>query len=233
MNFRPNLNMAAIGLLLSMAFFQNACTLAPTDYDAVSHDYRARHNLEVKAGVARLSVGFEKERSSMSVAMVGDLKIFFAEYIRLGRGAIQIVVYDDGSAVSVLQDRIDAIKALARDSGVFNNEMTQKFGRLNHSEVAPVELTFRAYAVEVPACGDWTRDNINSFDNSQMKDFGCSTNANLGRMVADPGDLLSRKRAAAPDSSSVVRVIGQHQAGETPSSVDNKAGPESIFGSTE
>ena len=79
MNFRPNLNMAAIGLLLSMAFFQNACTLAPTDYDAVSHDYKARHNLEVKAGVARLSVGFEKERSSMSVAMVGDLKIFFAE----------------------------------------------------------------------------------------------------------------------------------------------------------
>lgn len=223
--------MAGAVLLLGLA--QVSCTVAPTEYEPVSHDYRLRHNLEVTPVVARVGVEFAKDETSVPAAAAVELEKYFAAYLRSGRGLIEMTAYEDGSTASILRDRIASMEAFARDQGVRRSEVSGRIGEARNDGRSLVEIAFRSHVVRVPECGDWTRDNLQSFDNAQLRNFGCATNANLGKMVADPGDLVRRRDASDPDTPSVLRVIGRHQAGETPSSADNPAGPASALGATQ
>lgn len=55
----------------------------------------------------------------------------------------------------------------------------------------PYRATFARLVVTSPACGDWSRDPEDGHDNQPDPNFGCSQDANLARMVADPHDLIA------------------------------------------
>lgn len=55
----------------------------------------------------------------------------------------------------------------------------------------PYRATFSRLIVTPPSCGDWSRDPEQGNDNQPDPNFGCSQDANLARMVADPHDLIA------------------------------------------
>lgn len=64
-----------------------------------------------------------------------------------------------------------------------------------------------------PSCGDWSSSSGHDSTNNAGRDFGCSTEASLGLMVADPRDLQFGD-APGPNSSSLgVRAIGELYTG--------------------
>jgi len=210
-----------------------ACNVAPTEVVPADHDYRLRHQSEVRPVMARVAVPFEQGKSLISSDVKGELDDYFAAYLRAGRGTIEMTVYQDGSTDSLLVDRASAIEASALAQGVRAPEIRVRIAKAAQGETSLVELVFHSHIVSVPECGDWTRDNLRNFDNALITNFGCATQANFGKMVADPGDLISRRKSQDPDTSSVLRVLGRHQAGESPSSSDNAAGPKAALGATE
>jgi len=216
-----------------VALMAAACNVAPTEVMPADHDYRLRHQSEVRPVMARLTVPFEQGRSLISSDVRVELNDYFAAYLRAGRGIIEMTVYQDGSTDSLLIDRASAIEASALAQGVRTPEIKVRIAKAAQDGASLVELVFHSHTVSVPECGDWTRDNLRNFDNALTTNFGCATQANLGKMVADPGDLISRRKAQNPDTISVLRVLGRHQAGESSSSSDNAAGPKAALGVTE
>ena len=221
------LSTTVLGLLLG------SCNVAPSVYDPASHDYRVRHQTEVKPVVARVSVEFEKSESRVPENVSQKLEEYFAAYLRAGRSRIDLMVYEDGSDQAILLERASAVEAFAIAQGVRRNEISSRIEKPRQDQRSLIEMAFQTHIVRVPECGDWSRDNLASFDNSVPTNFGCALQANLGKMVTDPGDLVRRRDETDPDRASVARVIGRHQAGETPSSADNSAGPASALGATE
>ena len=216
-----------------VALMAAACNVAPTEVMLADHDHRLRHQYEVRPVMARVAVPFEQGRSLISSDVIGELNDYFAAYLRAGRGIIEMTVYQDGSTDSLLIDRASAIEASAFAQGVRAPEIRVRIAKAAQGEASLVELVFHSHIVSVPECGDWTKDNLRNFDNALTTNFGCATQANLGKMVADPGDLISRRKAQDPDTTSVLRVLGRHQAGDSPSSADNAAGPKAALGATE
>lgn len=84
----------------------------------------------------------------------------------------------------------------------------------NRQQTAAHEVTIHiAYAVAIDpeACPDWSRVSQYNFDNIPMSNLGCATATNLGRMVANPADLVRGKGDFTPDATRNAVVIGQYK----------------------
>ena len=51
-------------------------------------------------------------------------------------------------------------------------------------------LAYRSAIAVAHPCGDWTRNAVSGHDNLPPPDFGCTTQANLAAMIANPTDLV-------------------------------------------
>jgi pilus assembly protein CpaD len=60
----------------------------------------------------------------------------------------------------------------------------------------------------VPGCPNWSRPSQPEVNNLQMSNLGCSVNANLAAMVADPQDLVhGREGGPVVDPRTAVRAV--------------------------
>ena len=131
----------------ALAIMLGACTIAPTKVDQSSHDYRLRHDLNVKPVVARVGVEFENGDSSMSASVRSQLEEYFDAYLKSGRGTIEMTVYSDGSDEAVLKRRVSVITDQALDRGVRRNEISSQIGALRQDHLSLVEIKFRSHIV--------------------------------------------------------------------------------------
>ncbi len=70
-------------------------------------------------------------------------------------------------------------------------------------------------AAEVPHCPDWDRKSQPEFAASTMSNYGCSVNANLAAMIADPQDLIQgREGGAGTDARVAIRAIRTYRDAE-------------------
>jgi pilus assembly protein CpaD len=61
---------------------------------------------------------------------------------------------------------------------------------------------------EVPGCPDWSQPSQPNFNNKSMANYGCSVNANLAAMIANPEDLIhGREGSGVTDSSTSTKAI--------------------------
>jgi pilus assembly protein CpaD len=75
-------------------------------------------------------------------------------------------------------------------------------------------VTVNRYVVTPPACGDWMRPSQPDYDNRTAANFGCATTANLGLMVAAPGDLVQGRAAPRADGDASVLAIQRYRTGK-------------------
>jgi pilus assembly protein CpaD len=65
----------------------------------------------------------------------------------------------------------------------------------------------------VPGCPKWTYRSQPDWDNKTMSNYGCSVNANLAAMVADPEDLLhGREGAVVIDPRTATRAVDVYRS---------------------
>ncbi len=75
-----------------------------------------------------------------------------------------------------------------------------------------VRVIVSRVTADVPECPDWSRLSQPNYNNSTSSNFGCSTNTNLARMVADPNDLLTGKTGdVAPAPANAARAVGAYR----------------------
>ena len=78
-----------------------------------------------------------------------------------------------------------------------------------------VNLTVRRYLVMLPGCPDYTSRAGRTFDNRPHSNWGCATASNLGRMVAEPRDIIEGRGETLADGEAMVLGIQRYRTGTT------------------
>jgi len=99
--------------------------------------------------------------------------------------------------------------------------------------VAPAALNsigviVRRYTVKLPPCPDWTDAPKDSFSNRPGRNWGCSTAANLGMMVARPSDLDRGRKLGPADGEVQARAVTRYLNGKTMGLIRD-AGSSDVF----
>lgn len=99
--------------------------------------------------------------------------------------------------------------------------------------VAPATLNsigviVRRYTVKLPPCPDWTDAPKDTFSNRPGRNWGCSTAANLGLMVARPSDLVRGRTLSPADGTVQARAVTLYRAGKTKGLIRD-AGSSDVF----
>jgi pilus assembly protein CpaD len=78
---------------------------------------------------------------------------------------------------------------------------------------APIGVSFLGYQARGPECGhDWN-DFTKTGDNRVNRNFGCAVTANLGAMIANPGDLVAPRPMDSSDAVRRETMIGKYHLG--------------------
>ncbi len=77
-----------------------------------------------------------------------------------------------------------------------------------------VTVTVVRHVVTAPACGDWSKPSEKDHANSAGPNVGCSTNAALAQMVANPADLLGGETLQPYDAEAESLGLRQFRAGQ-------------------
>lgn len=78
-----------------------------------------------------------------------------------------------------------------------------------------LRLTINHTYASVVGCPDWSSAPGNNFDNTLHSDFGCSTEANLVAMVADPHDLETGRPLAPAVGEAAIAPVIRYREGKT------------------
>ena len=77
-----------------------------------------------------------------------------------------------------------------------------------------VAVTIGRYLVTPPACPDYSKPEADDFNNTPGSNYGCATTANLGLMVADPGDLVHGQTPGPADGDFAARGVQLYRDGK-------------------
>ena len=77
-----------------------------------------------------------------------------------------------------------------------------------------VRVVVERYVVTPPTCPDWSKPVGEDSQNSPGANFGCANTANLGMMVANPGDLLRGRNPGPADGTAVSAGIKRYRDGK-------------------
>ncbi|MDX1974297.1 MAG: CpaD family pilus assembly lipoprotein [Rickettsiales bacterium] len=104
------------------------------------------------------------------------------------------------------------LTSLIRSSGV-----DRKITFISTDDVTSREakLDIRYTAVVPPRCPDWRRSPVTTYSNTMQGNFGCANTVNLGKMVADPHDLIKGSGDIRPDSDATSKTITDYRSGAT------------------
>ena len=102
---------------------------------------------------------------------------------------------------SLIRTRLPTVRTAIRRSpdGPGNNQARLVVGR---------------YVVVTPECGDWSKPSGTDIWNRPSSNFGCATTANLGLMVADPGDLIRGRQLTPGIGGRGVLGLDSYRAGQ-------------------
>jgi len=197
--------MKTIIAALSMALLLSACGTG-----IQRTDYEADINYRVDVATFAHDVPFANGAPSAAPVQIQRLNGFLAT-IDIGYG----------DAISLSGGTPDQRRAIAEHLKPLMLDV-QAFPGLG--EPGAVTVTVVRHVVTAPACGDWSKPSQKDYANSTGPNVGCSTNAALAQMVANPADLLGGGTLQPYDSESEALGLRNFRAGNKPFVVQNDTG---------
>jgi pilus assembly protein CpaD len=85
------------------------------------------------------------------------------------------------------------------------------------ADTAPASGSVRIHVshavVTAPRCPDWSKPEADEPTNAPSSNYGCSNEANLAAMVADPTDLIEGKASDKADGVALARGVDLYRSG--------------------
>lgn len=171
-------------------------------------DYRDGYPVKVRLATAVLVTGPVSRIKVPGSRERNRLRGFVTDYLRRGRGPIEVSFGGNGTRDAVLQ-----LRTVLAEEGVRPSDIEFKPAASKDAGDGKLIFRFSGYVVSVPECGDWS--GAAGFDPSNMPhtNFGCSYQRNIGLMLADPGDLVEPREPVTMDSRRSGTAIKVYRAG--------------------
>ncbi len=114
----------------------------------------------------------------------------------------------DGSLSELNKKRLSYVTDLLKYHGIIMAGEVTPYGVAPKTDEA--RLLISRYVVTPPRCGDWSRNSTSNYNNAPMQDLGCTTQANLGLMVANPRDLITGNRSGHPQTEKAAKAVNAY-----------------------
>ena len=183
---------------------------------AESHNYKQRHpitigekehTLDIPVGRSRAGVGHALPRASQQ-AVAG-----FAQGYARNPSSTMRVMMPTGSPNAHVASALgsDILEALSNGGVEPDRVEIMHYDASRHGATAPIRLSYHGIAADVHECGKWDADLTRQNDNRNYTNFGCATQRNLARIVANPADLLAPRGTAPIDGENRANKIRQYR----------------------
>ncbi|MEL6661899.1 MAG: CpaD family pilus assembly lipoprotein [Pseudomonadota bacterium] len=141
------------------------------------------------------------------------LERFVAAYRDRGHGELIMAMPENGSYPAAAVEALKNVRNIAWENGVSWEQIAGSAYNANGSN-APILLAFDAYKAVAPEClslAAYDMSDVSS--NNEPAYYGCAVRNNIAMMLADPGDLLSRREISAPDNERISLVMEAYRSG--------------------
>lgn len=165
-------------------------------------DYQKAFPLVVSKETVSLSLAAPGE-AGFSGQQAIDFEGFVVDYHNRGRSPMVIEAGADA----------DRVQALLVKAGIAPQNVSIIGPGAGTGRDGTITLSFVAYKVDVPECGQFTSKTTPNWTNRRHSNYGCATRRNFGLTVSDPGDLERAQPMSPPDPDRLNKVIGKHGAG--------------------
>jgi pilus assembly protein CpaD len=145
-----------------------------------------------------------------------DVRAFVAVYKARGHGPFTVArpvgSPNEKSARHVSED----ILRIAAEAGIDPVDiMPQSYKVAGGEPSAPILLSFTRFVASTGPCGDWSHNYASTLRNTEMPNFGCSTQNNIAAMLEDPHDLIAPRGMGPADAERRAKVFDKYRKGET------------------
>ena len=173
-----------------------------------------RHEIEVERTRHSHAIGFPTGGADLTDRAREALRAFLK---RSGtRPNDRIVVTAAGRAGADLESaRRNAVLRYLRRLGYRPADATAA-GRAHPVADADALVRVTRYHARVPQCPDNSRTRMSDFHNLPSSNLGCATKHNLGRMAANPRDLLRGRTLGPADATRQSKAVADYRTGELP-----------------
>ncbi len=201
----------ALALVLSAAIGSGCASYDRNHYiaGATPEDYRTRHPIVVRQDETAEDIVVSPNARELSYRDRAVALSFASRFKQSGAGQMAILI-PTGSANEIAAKHVARqIVSVFAERGIAASRVSmQSYSAAGHGDAATVRLVFAGIIAEVPSeCGVWDDDILNTAENRNYNNFGCSTQKNLAAMVANPADLLAPRGESEIDATRRTNVI--------------------------
>ena len=176
---------------------------------SVPSDYRTNHPIVVGQSEVKTDLVVTRTMKGMSFRHENIVVDFVGRYKRSGASSIRILLpsgsHNEAAARRVANDIVREMNANGVSSGQIR---VARYHASNHGDSATIRLSYDAVRANVATrCGQWQDDVADTSQNMNYENYGCATQNNLAKIVANPEDLLGPRGESEIDATRRDNVI--------------------------
>ena len=177
----------------------------------------AQKSLATEADLHEISVNQSSMRMEIPVGsdISAQVDAFGASYRAVGHGPLMVSTPTGSGDADAAARMAQALRMQLADKGVPFAAIAGGTYDASGRPSAPIVLSSTRYEAAAPLCQPVWKENLaNTLDNRVSENFGCSINANLAAMIADPADLQVARASDPRDAARRDVVLGKYREGE-------------------
>ncbi|MEM9277136.1 MAG: CpaD family pilus assembly lipoprotein [Pseudomonadota bacterium] len=208
--------------IVALALALGGCASYQKDHfqvGSVPEDYRTKHPIVVSQSEVVEDLIVTPHMKGMSFRQENVVTAFLSRFRRSGAKEVRVVLpagsHNEAAARRVGHDIVAHMKEERIDRSQIR---VVRYHASNHGEAATIRLSFDSVTADLThACGQWDDDLVETSQNRNYNNYGCATQNNLAKIIANPEDLISPRGQSEIDAERRDNVINDWRENGTPS----------------
>ena len=211
-NIRPGSTAIALALGSVMATgLLTGCANWSEDHiivGSVPDDYRNRHPIVVAENEVTEDIPVSANMKALSFRDENVVHKFASRFRRAKARHMQLMLPSQSPNEVAARKIASIITSKLISKGIMPGQISRtSYHAAGHSSVAPIRLSFVALSAEVGECGRWNENIAGMETNRNYQNFGCASQNNLAKMIANPADLVGPRGESSIDAERRNNVI--------------------------
>jgi pilus assembly protein CpaD len=168
------------------------CAKGPTTTGAIPSDgYRTNYPIVLAEGEETFDIPVGFGTAGLSPTMRENLRAFGADAARYATSTVVIQTPAGSGNQAAAQHVAREARAELLRSGLAKSLIeTRQYPVGDSGAAAPVRVSFSRIKATSPECGKWNGPLMPDWQNGDVAEFGCASQANFAAMLENPEDVL-------------------------------------------
>lgn len=186
---------------------------------SVPSDYRTTHPIVVSQSEVSQDMVVARGMKGMSFRQKNTATYIAGRYKRSGARTLRVIIPSGSHNAEAARIVGRELVAHLQSQGIKpSNIRVSRYHAANHGDAATIRISYEATAANVASkCGQWNEDVAETSQNRNYGNFGCATQNNLAKIIANPEDLLGPRGESEIDATRRDNVIDDWRTNGTPS----------------